>query len=121
RFQYFFVSGATHVPKILLNLDIVTACLQHIGKLALVTLRIMDEFPYDCCPRRACTPEGANYLGLELADFLEILGFPPEWIVGVEGMKNEDGFRVIGKQIDAVDTSSILRLSKYADLVNQQR
>ncbi|WP_375229870.1 hypothetical protein [Roseobacter sp. S98] len=117
RMIYFFVNGELSVPDSIACLDIVSACAQHIGKLAELTLQTMKEFPFDCCLSAACTPEGAEYHSLELPDFLKMLGFPTDWMVGVDGMERQEAFKLVARQFDAVDVKSIGRIAQFNEIL----
>jgi len=113
---HFFSAGDNSVPDEISNVDIVVACLRHTGKLAALILNTMDRFPYDTCPSRACSIEGAQQLGWELADFLEASGFPRDWMTGSKGLSIESAYEIVAKNFDAVDRNAIDSIAEYSTL-----
>lgn len=112
---YKFASREIEVPAALVDVELTTACLLHLSKLAKVTLKTMSEFPFDTCPSQACSADGATHWNLELSDFLEILGFPRDWVAASEGLSRDEAFSLISSQLDAVDRKTIERIARYSE------
>jgi hypothetical protein len=113
---YFFADGQVTVPSEAKLDDVVVACLKHTAKLAKLVIRTLDRFPYDTCPCRACSQEGARHLGVELADFLEIAGYPRNWITASTTIPLEEAYRLASSVFDAVDREAIAAIMQYEHL-----
>gem|GEM_PF-3548232 len=113
---YFFTDGTTQVPPEVAKDDIVCACLKHTAKLAKLVLQTMDTFPYDSCPSKACSVEGARHWNLELSDFLEMSGFPRDWMTETSSTALDQAYRLVAQQFDAVDRQAIEKISEYAQI-----
>jgi hypothetical protein len=116
--HFVFAATVEGVPHALLNRNVADCCLEHVAKLAQVTLDAAREFPFHSCPARALTPEGVAALGIDLDEIgVTLLGIPPEfWAVRPAGFSIEDRVRVYRRYVDAVDFDMIERLAAYAPI-----
>jgi hypothetical protein len=107
---YRFVSGALSVPSELHQHDIADSCIEHVAKLARLTLNCIEAFPFYSNPRRAMTVPGVNALALDLDAVDAALGFPHGWTRGFEPV--EDRIRILGEHFDGPDELLLARLAR---------
>ena len=109
---YRFVGNDSPVPSALLHRDVVDCRIEHLSKLARVTLACADAFPFHSCPRRAVTPGGLVALGLELRDIERLVGLPLGF-TAKSTLPRAQVFRVLQKHFDAVDFEAIMEIATY--------
>src|SRR3569832_1105911 len=113
RWQYRFAGNPDKVPPELLHRDVDDCCIEHVAKLAALTLKCCHRFPYHASTHRALTLEGIQALGLSLHDICEAAGLPTEWATASESIPEAEVLRILRNSVDDVDFALLRRLAKW--------
>lgn len=109
RWTYRFVSGKLSVPEEIEKLNIADACLEHVAKLARISIACIESFPFHSNPRRAMTPEGVRALAINLDAIDAVLGFPHGWTRGFEPI--DERIRVLRDHFDGPDECLLAKIA----------
>ena len=108
---YRFVGSETPVPEDLTSRDVRVCCAAHLAKLAGLLLECDRVFPFHCCPARAFSDEGKAALGYSWRDVEMAIGLPPGYTVA-GNLPTAEKLRILRREIEPLDTTSIKRISK---------
>ena len=104
-----FAGTSEPIPESLRHRNIADCCREHVAKLASLTLRTAETFPFHSCPRKALTVEGIKALGIKLEDIESALGLP----VGFVAMHPlEKSLDLLAQHVDGVDFETIEYLAR---------
>ena len=117
RWSYRIAGNRWPVPEPLLHRDVSDCCREYLGKIATIVLDVVEAFPYCACPRRAVTPDGLRFLGLQLTDLEQLLGFPNGMITR-SGIPEPALYRMLQSHFDDLDLPAIRRIADYTPTTN---
>lgn len=112
RWTFRFAGNPDRVPPELLNRDAAACCVEHVAKLAILTLKCCERFPYHVSARRALTSDGIQALGLSMGDICAAAGLPREWVDASAGLPQGEALRIIRESVDDLDFRLLRRLAK---------
>lgn len=109
---YRFVGQPRAVPEELTGRDITACCAAHLVKLANLLLECTRVFPFHSCPGRAFTAQGMAALGYDWQDVEAAIGLPQGW-TDVGDFQVAEKLRILSRDIEPLDTTSIERIAEY--------
>ncbi|MBO9712476.1 hypothetical protein [Sphingomonas sp.] len=111
RWTYRFAGREPAMPAALYDRDVAECCVEHVAKLARLTLEFAEAFPFHSCPHQALTEEGIAALGVSLADVAASAGLPEGWLdVAPPDLAVQlAGVRTL---VDGVDFKAIRKLAR---------
>jgi hypothetical protein len=115
RPSYRFAGNHEAVPADLLGTEIVSACANHLAKLARLLCKCFLVFQFYCCPVRAMSLEGMGVLGYTLVDVGNALGFPPGYMEAGGDIPMSEVLRILSREFEPLDIGLIERIAR-ADL-----
>ena len=94
------------VPSSISHEDIKVSGYRHIGKLADLLVKLVEKFPYHTDPDFAFTTKGMSVLNMLPEDFLEVLGFPRDWLSFSE-VTHEEILVELKRQFDPLNRTEL--------------